>query len=168
MLGSILSVSHLSPHLLIGLLVLSTHLLWGQGTSTREGGAIPLPDAPLEAQTHLDLTHKEFHLTLKQNEGQTEPSLRFFLDHAGYDRPSVNINAALSRDIKTIQFSDPNKYFIGSAPTNRITFSPIFGHAHHDTIPAIPWARPLIVRIGEQVKAHPHITTILKTVHPRF
>jgi hypothetical protein len=168
MRGLLLSLSQLSSRLLVGLLVLSTRLLWAQGTSTREESAVPLPDAPSEVQTHLHLTHKEFHLTFKQNQGQTDSSMRFFTDRTGYDRLSVNINAVLSQDSGTIEFLNPNQYFIGSAPTKRMTFAPIFGHVHHETIHGIPWAGPVVLRIGKEAKAHPHITTVLKTVRPRF
>jgi hypothetical protein len=27
---------------------------------------------------------------------------------------------------------------------------------------------PVVLRIGKEAKAHPHITTVLKTVRPRF
>jgi hypothetical protein len=168
MRGLLLSLSHLSAPLLVSLLLLSTHLLWAQGISTREESAVPLPDAPSEVQTHPHLTHKEFHLTFKQNQSQTDSSMRFFPDRTGYDRLSVNTDAALSQDPGTIDFWDPNKYFIGSAPTKRMTFAPTFGYVDHETIHGIPWAGPVILRIGEQAKAHPHITTILKTVHPQF
>jgi hypothetical protein len=167
MRGLLLSLSHLSPPLLVSLLVLSTHLPWAQGTSTREESTVPLPDAPSEVQTHLHLTYKEFHLTFKQNQGQTDSSMRFFPDRTGYDRLSVNINALLSQDSGTIEFRDPNKCLIGSAPTKRMTF-PIFGHVHQETTHGIPWVGPVVLRIGKEAKAHPHITTVLKTVRPQF
>jgi hypothetical protein len=168
MRGLLLSLSHPSSPLLVGLLVLSTQLLWAQGVSTRDQNAVPVPDAPSEVQKHLHLTQKEFHLTFKQNQGQTESSMRFFPDRTGYDHLSVNADAVLSQDTRTIELWDPNKYFIGSAPAKRMTFAPTFGHVDHETIHGIPWAGPVILRIGEQAKAHPHITTILKTVHPRL
>jgi hypothetical protein len=168
MRGLLLSLSQLFSRLLVGLLVLSTQLLWAQGTSTREESAVPLPDAPSEVQTHPHLTHKEFHLTFKQNQGQTDSRMRFFPDRTGYNRLSVNINAVLSQDSGTIEFRVPNKYFICSAPTKRMTFAPIFGRVHQETIHGIPWVGPVIVRIDKEAKAHPHITTVLKTVRPQF
>ena len=75
MRGLLFSISQVSSRLLFGLLVLSTHLLWAQGTSTREESAVPVPDAPSEVQTHLHLTQKEFHLTFNQNRG-ARPSRR--------------------------------------------------------------------------------------------
>ena len=94
--------------------------------------------------------------------------MRFFPDRTGYVRLSGNIDAALSQDSGTIEFWNPSKYFIGSAPNKWMMFAPSFGHAHHETIHGVPWAGPVILRIGKQAKAHPNITTVLKTVHPRF
>ena len=169
MRGLLLSLySHLSSLLLVSLLVFSTHLLWAQGTSTRAESAVPLPDAPSTVQTHLHLTYKGFPLIFTQNQGQTESWLRFFPDRTGYDFRSVNINAVSSHDTKTIRLRGPNRYFIGSAPTKWTTFAPTFGHVHHEMTHGIPWAGPVILRIGQLAKAHPHITTVLKTVHPRF
>jgi hypothetical protein len=36
-------------------------------------------------------------------------------------------------------------------------------YGHH-----VPWAGFVMLRIGQQAKAHPHITGVLKTVRPRF
>ena len=94
--------------------------------------------------------------------------MRFFPDRTDYDRLSVNINAVLSQDSRTIEFRDPNKYFIGSAPTKRMTFAPIFGRVHQETIHGIPWVGPVVLRIGKEAEAHPHIATVLKTVRPQF
>jgi hypothetical protein len=184
MRGVTLSLSHLSSILLVSLLVFSTHVLWAQRTSTLEESAAQLPDAPSwvatvsRGQTHLHLTYKGLPLSLGQNQGQTESWMRFFPDHTGYDRRSINTNAVLNQHRGTPEFWGKNKYFIGSAPTKWMTFSPIFGRVHHETIHGaddleyydhhIPWAGSVMLRIDRQAKAHPHITTVLKTVHPRF
>jgi hypothetical protein len=183
MQGVVLSLLHLSSILLVSLLVLTTHLLWAQRTQLEES-AVQLPDAPSQvatvsqAQTRLHLTYKGLPLSFKQNQGQTESWMRFFPDHTGYDRLSINTNSVLNQDTGTAEFWGKNKYFIGSAPTNLMTFAPTFGHVHHETIHGtnsleyygrhIPWAGSVILRIGQQAKAHPHITRVLKTVHPRF
>jgi len=184
MRGVVLSLSHLSSILLVSLLVLSTHVLWAQRTSTLEESAVQIPDAPSrvatvsEAQTHLHLTYKGLPLSFKQNQGQTESWMRFFPDHTGYDRLSINTNAVLNRYTGTAEFWGKNKYFIDSAPNKWMTFAPTFGNVHHETIHGakdlehyghhIPWAGSVIERIGQQAKAHPHVTSVLKTVHPRF
>lgn len=184
MRGLVLSRLHLSSILLVSLLLHSTHVLWAQRTSTPEESAVQLPDAPSqvatvsEAQTHLHLTYKGLPVSLGQNQGQTESSMRFLPDHTGYDRLSINTNTVLDQDTGTAEFWGKNKGFIGSGPTNWMTFAPPFGHVHHETIHGatdleyyghhLPWAGSVILRIGQQAKAHPHITSVLKTVHPEF
>ena len=184
MRGVVLSLSHVSSILLVSLFVLSTHVLWAQRTSTLEEIDFQLPDAPSwvatvsEAQTHLHLTYKGLPLSFKQNQGQTESWMRLFPDHTGYDRLSINTNAVLNQDTGTAEFWGKNKYLISRAPTKWMTLAPTFGHVHHETIHGandleyyghhVPWAGSVILRIGHQAKAHPHITSVLKTVHPRF
>jgi hypothetical protein len=184
MRGVVLSLSHLSAILLVSLLVLSPHVLWAQRTSTLEERAVQLPDAPSrvatvsEPQTHLHLTYPGLPLSFKQNQGQTESWMRFFPEHTGYDHLSINTNAVPNQDTRTAEFWGKSKYFIRSAPTKSMTFAPTFGHVHHETIHVandleyyshhIPWAGYVILRIGQQAKAHPHITSVLKTLHPRF
>ena len=184
MRGLVLSLSHLSSILQVSLLVLSTHVLWAQRTSTLEESAVQLPDAPSlvatvsESQTRLHLTNKELPLSFRQNQGQTESWMRFFADKTGYDRLSLNTNAVLNQDRGTAEFWGKNKYFLGSAPTKWMTFAPTFGDVHHETIHGtndleyyghhMPWAGSVIMRIGQQSRAHPHITSALKTIHPRF
>ncbi|HEX4920247.1 MAG TPA: hypothetical protein VFV92_05850 [Candidatus Bathyarchaeia archaeon] len=180
MLGSV----HLSSILLVSLLVLSTHVLWAQRASTLEETAIQLPDAPSrvamvsEAQTTVHLSYKGLPLSFRQNQGQTESWMRFFSDEAGYNRRPINTTAVLNQDKGTAEFWSKNKYFMGSSPTKWMTFAPTFGHLHHETIHDandfeyyghhIPWAGSVILQISKQARAHPHIASVLKAVHPRF
>lgn len=180
----ILSPSHVSSILLVSLFVLSTHILWAQRTSTLEENAVQLPDAPSqvatvsEAQTHLHLTDKGLPLRFRQGQGQTESWMKFFPDHTGYDRLSINTNGALKQDTEPTEFWGKNKYFIGSAPTKWMTFASAYGHVHHETIHStddleyyghhLPWAGFIVLRIGQQAKAHPHITSVVKMIQPRF
>jgi len=179
-----LSLSHLSSILLVSLLVLSTHGLWAQRKSTPEESVVPLPDAPSrvamvsETQTHPHLPYKGLPLSFKQNQGQTESWMKFFPGHTGYDGLSISTSAVLNQDTGTAEFWGKNKYFIGSAPPKWMTFAPTFGHVHHETTHGgndleyyghhITWAGSTILRIGRQAKAHPHITTVLKSLHPKF
>src|ERR1700740_2283394 len=183
MWGSAPSLSNLSSILLVCLLALSTPVLWAQGTLTLEDSAVQLPDAPSrvatvsEAQTHLHLTYKGLPSSFRQNQGQTESRIRFFPDHTGYDRLSINTSTMMNQGSGTVEFWGKNKYLIGSTP-KWMTFAPTFGHVHHETIHGandleyyghhIPWAGSVILRVGQQAKAHPHITTVLKSVHPKF
>ncbi len=156
MRGLVLSLSHLSPILLVSLLVLSTHLSWAQRKSSLEEIPLQLPDAPSqlatvsEAQTHLHFTYRGrgLPLSFKQSQGQTESWMRFFPHHnaADYRLP--------------------------------LTFAPTYGKVHHETLYRvdeleyyghhIPWASPLIVRVCQQAKIHPHVTRALKVLRPRF
>jgi hypothetical protein len=183
MRGLVLSLLHLSSILLVSLLVLYTHVLWAQRTSTPEESAVQLPDAPSrvatvsEAQTSFHLTYK-LPLSLRKNQIQTESSMRFFPDHTGYDSPSINANTALNQHTGTAEFCCKKNYFMGSAPTKWMTFARTLGHVPHETIYGandfeyyghhVPWAGSVMLRIAQQAKAHPHITSVLKTVHPRF
>jgi hypothetical protein len=169
--GSFLSSTHLSPILLLNLLVLSTHVLWAQRTSPLEESAVQLPDAP-----HVHLTYKRLPLTFKQNQGQAESWMRFFPDHTSYDRLLINTNAVLGQN--TAEFWGKNRFFPRSASTKWMTFAPAYGQVHHETIHGandldyyghhIPWAGSIVLRVGQQAKAHRHITSVLKMVQPRF
>jgi hypothetical protein len=183
MRGLVLSRLHLSSILLVSLLVLSAQVLWAQ-TSTLEESAVQLPDAPSrvatvsEAQTSFHFTSKGLPLSLRQNQSRTESSMRFFSDETGYDRLSIKTNAVLNQDRATAEFWGENKGFMSNATTKWMTFAPPFGHVHRETIHGandleyyghhLPWAGSVILRIGQQAKAHPHITSVLKTVHPQF
>lgn len=176
--------AHLSSILLVSWLALSTHVLWAQRTSTPEETAARLPDAPSrvatasEAQTRLHLSYRGLPLSFRQNQGHTESWMRFFSDETGYDRRSINTTAVLNQDRGTTEFWGNNKYVMGSAPTKWMTFAPTFGHVHHETIQStndleyyghhMPWAGSIILRLSQQARAHPHITSVLKAVHPRF
>ena len=183
MRGVVVSRSDLSSTLLVSFLMLSTHVMWAQRTPTLEESAVRLPDAPSrvatvsEAQTHSHLTYKGLLSNFTQNQGRTESWMRFFPDHTGYDRLSINNKAVLSKDTGRAEFWGKNKYFIRNAPP-LWTFAPTFGHVPHETTHGvdeleyyghhIPWAGSVILRIGQQAKAHPHITTVLKSLHPKF
>jgi hypothetical protein len=184
MRGLALSGLHPSSILLVSMLVLFTHVLRAQRTPPLEKSAVQLPDAPSrvatvwEAQTSFHFTYKGFPLSLRQHQGQTESWMRFFSDQAGYDRLSINTNTALNQDRGTVEFWSKNKGFMGSAPTRWMTLAPPFGHVHHETIHGandleyyghhLPWAGSVILRVSQQARAHPHLTSVLKTVHPQF
>jgi len=183
MRSSFLSSARISPILLLMLLVLYTHILRAQRTSPLGESPVPLPDAPApvatvsEAQIRLHLPYNRLPLVFNPNQGQTESWMRFFPDHTGYDPLPVNSSAVLGQDTSTDKFWDKDRYFVGSAPTECMTFAPTCGHVHHETIHGndleyygrhIPWAGPVVLRIGQQAKVHPHITTVLKMVRPQF
>jgi hypothetical protein len=64
------------------------------------------------------------------------------------------------------------------APAKWTTFAPAFNQVHHERIHfaddleyygrRIPWAGPALLQVSQQAKAHPHITTVLMSLHPKF
>lgn len=169
------------PILLLSWLLLSPHFSRAQKTSSEETAG-QLPDAPTslasvsEPPTHFNLTYQISPLSFEQNEGTTESWTRFPPPHTGSDRLAINTDATLTQD--RTEFWDKNKYFNGSAPTKGMTFAPAYAQAHHEAIYGpndleyygrhIPWAGSVILRVGQQAKAHPHVTTLIKAIHPRF
>jgi hypothetical protein len=184
MRGLFLAFPHRSPILLIGLLVLSTHLLWAQGTSPLEKIPIQLLDTPApfarvsEAQTRLHLTYRRLPLTFEQDQGRTESRTRFFPHYPDYYRLPINTNAPLYPATRKAELWGKEKYLISNAPSKWLTFASTYGKVLHKTTYSvenlehfghhIPWVGPLILRIGQQAKAHPHVTRLLTVLKPRL
>jgi hypothetical protein len=183
--GLVLSLSHLSPILLVSLLVLSTHLLWAQGKSPLGEITVQVFDAPVqlatvaEAQTHLVFTYGGLPLSFRRNKGQTESGMKFFPPYNPGDyRLPTNTKAALNQTTRTPGLRAEDNYFIGRAPSKWLTFAPTYGKVQHETIYRadeleyyghhIPWVGPLIIRICQQAKVHPHVTRVLKIIRPQF
>jgi len=173
MRGLFLSFSHSSPTLFCGLLVLSTHFLWAQGTLPLEKVPIQLLDIPApfvrasEAQTPLHLTYRKLPLTFEQNQGQTDSRMTLFPHYPGYYRLPTNTNAALYPATRTTELWGKENYLIAPTygkvpPETTFRVGNLERYAHR-----IPWAGSVILRIGQQVKAHPHIRRVLAVLKPR-
>src|SRR5580700_1298623 len=99
MRGLFLLFPHRSPILLVGLLVLSTQLLWAQRTSPLKNIPIqflhtPAPFARVsEAPTRLHLIYRRLPPTFEQNHGQTELRMRFFRHYPEDYRLPINTDA---------------------------------------------------------------------------
>ena len=177
MRGFFLSLSHPPPILLVGLVLLSTHFLWAQRTATPEKSAVHLPDTPSrvatvsEAQTHFRLAY-----SFGQNQGQAESRISFFPHYPRDDRLPINLKAALQPASRTAELWGKEKYGIGSVPSNWLTFAPTFGRIPQETtccvgnlehyVHRIPGAGFVMLRIGQQAKAHPHVTRVLTVFRP--
>ena len=184
MRGLFLSLPHWSPILLVGLPVLSTHLLWAQRTSPLEKIPIQLLDTPApfarvsEAQTPLHLIYGRLPLNFEQNLGQTELRMRFFRHYHENYRPPINADAALYPATRTAELWGKEKYLVGSAPSKWLTFAPTWGSLPHETTYRvenldhfghhIPWVGSIILRIAQQAKAHPHLKRLLTVLKPRL
>jgi len=154
MRGSVLSLSRLSPILLVSFLVLSTHLLWAQRKPPPEEIPVQLFDAPTqlvvvsEAQTRLHFAYRGLPLSFNQNQSPTESRMRFFLpdNRVDYGLPLTFASTYDKVHHETLNSADELEYY-----------------GHH-----IPWAGSFIVRICKQAKVHPHVTRVLSVLRPKF
>jgi hypothetical protein len=179
-----LSFSRPSPILLSGLLVLSTPFLWAQRTLPLEKIPIQLLDTPAsfarvsEAQTHLDLMYRRSPLSFEQNQGPADAWMRFFPHCPVCYRLPPKANAALYQATRTAELLGKEKYLISTPASKWWTFAPTYGKVPHETTwgvrnlehdgNGIPWAGSIILRIGQQAKAHPHIARVLTVLKPRL
>jgi len=141
---------------------------------------IQLVDTPFarvsEAQTRL--TYRRLLLTFEQNQGQTDSRMTLFPHYPGYYPSPTNTGAALHPATRTAELWGKGTYPIGSAPSKWRTFAPTYGKVPHETTwrvgnlehyaHRIPWAGSIILRIGQQAKAHPLVTRVLKVLKPRL
>jgi hypothetical protein len=184
MRGLFLSFLDLSPVVLVGLLVLSTHVLWAQRVLPLEKIPIHLLSTPApfarvsEVQIPLHLTDRSLPLTFERNRGQTDSRLNFSPHYPGDYRLPTTTNAALYQPQKRPERWGKEKYLIGGAPSKWRTFSfaLVYGKMPRETTccdlehygQRIPWAGPTILRIVQQAKAHPHVTRVLTLLKPQL
>ena len=122
MRGLVLSLSHLSPILLVSLLMLSTHLSWAQSKSPLEKLQVQLVDTPAPfarvsaAQTRLHLAPRRLPLIFAQNQGQTDLRMSFFYDYPGFYRLPTNANAAPYPGTRMGELWGRKKHFICGTP----------------------------------------------------
>ncbi len=167
------ALPHLSPILLLGLLVLCVPVTWAQRTPlARQTSiqlakyAVPFAAVP-EAQTHLLHFHDKMPLSFTPNLGQTGPGLRFISRGAGYD-------PLLPRNKPVVELGAKANYWI--APTRWLTNVP-------DNVPQrtvytrdvqyygrrVPVVGQTILRIARQADSHPRATRVLRLiVNPLF
>ncbi len=186
MRGLTLSFPHLSPIVLVGLLVLATHFLWAQTTLPLEKIPSHLLDtsAPFarvsEVQIPLNPTDRRMAVTFERNQSQSDSRMKFFPHYPrDYSLP-ITTNAVLYPALGTAERWGKEKYVIGGAPSKGRTFSfaLTYGKTPRETTccdgdlehygQRIPWAGSIILRILQQAKAHPHVTRILTVLKPQF
>jgi hypothetical protein len=179
MRGLFLSFSNSSPILFCGVLVLSTHFLWAQRTVPLESVPIQLlaTPSPFTRVSETRLTYRRSPLTFETNQGQTDSRMRFFPHYPGYYSLPVKADAALYPATRATELWGKEKYVIGTAPSTWCTFAPTYGEVPKETTwpvgnleryaHRIPWAGSVILRIGQQVKAHPHVRRVLAVLKPR-
>lgn len=188
MRGLLLSFAHLSPIVLVELLVLSTHCVSAQRTLPLDKIPIRPLDTPApfarasEVQTPLHLTFRRLPLTFEHNQGQSDPRMRFFPRHSGDYRLPSTINAALYPATRAAEqwgtLWAKEKYLVGSAPSKWRTFALTYSKIPRETVCCvgdvehyahrIPWAGSIVLRIVQQAKAHPHVTRIITVLKPQL
>jgi hypothetical protein len=104
--------------------------------------------------------------------------MTLFPRYPGYYRLPTNTNAALYPPTRTAELWGNEKYVIGTTPSKWRTFAPAYGKVPLETtwsvgnlehyVQRIPWAGSVILRIGQQAKAHPHVTRLLRVLKPRL
>ena len=137
-----------------------------------------LPDAP---STALHRTHEErFQAFIDQERWpSTLGSAGTIADvmlqtERGYLLPGVQPKVVAFYTEAFTQ--NQSSVFLG--PMRGMTFAPAFGQARQETNRSatdlksyghyIPWAGPVILRISQQARTHPHLTRALQVVQPRF
>ena len=150
----------------MGIRVLSTHFLWAQKTLPLEKTPIHLLDTPApfasvsEIQIHLHLADRRLPLTFERNQGQTGSRMKFLLHCSGDYRLPTTANAALYPATRTFSFA----LTYGKIPHETPCCVGNLEHYGH----SIPWAGPIILRIVQQAKAHPHVTHVLTVLKPEL
>jgi len=161
--------------LLAGPLVFSTHLLWAQKSPPREQIQLQTSGrqlAPIPEATSHPGTVPE---TLPEApRSQTESREKLF--HIRYHYALIDTQAALNLRQPTRTAELPGEYFPSRASSQWLT--PVYGTLHHPTIQPtdllqyygrhVPGAIPTILRVSQQVKAHPQVTGVLKLFTPQF
>jgi hypothetical protein len=158
--------------------------LWAQKTSPPSKIAIQLLDTPApfarlsEAPTRRHFTYRELPLTFVQKPSQTESRMRLFPHSPDQYRLPINTDAALYPATRAAKSWGKENHFIGNAPSKWLTFAPTYGRVPRETTYSvenlehlannIPWVGPIVLRIGQQAKAHPQVTRLLKVIKPRF
>jgi hypothetical protein len=160
--------------LLVSSLVLSTHSLWAQKP--------PLPDK-IQARSFRQLaTVPQARAYLRpapgipqsQNESRMRPSSFRIRHHFILIDTEAPLDVGQPAGMAELQGQADS--FTGSASSPWLTSA--FGNIRHPTSQSadhleyyghyIPWAAPIISRVTQQAKVHPHVTSVLKLFQPRF
>jgi hypothetical protein len=142
------------------LFMLSPRLLWAQRPppqkhiSVRSSARAAQPAPVSEAKSPLPRSFEAVPLSLEKSHGKVDPKVTFATCCTSYYR---------------IPMSTPSTQlpFTPSVDTSRERTTPhaddLEYYGHH-----IPWAGRFILRIDQESKAHPRVTSIIKMLRPRI
>jgi len=164
------ALPHLSPILLLSLLVLCVPLTWAQTTLLAKQASTPLEkyDAPFatvaEAQTDLLPFHDTMPLSFTPNLGQTGPRLGFISRRAGYDlllptNKPAELGAKANYWIATRWLTNVPDNVQRTVYTRDVQY---YGRR-------IPVVGQTILRIARQADSHPRVTRVMRIlINPQF
>lgn len=165
-----------SSKAMFGFLLMYVPLLLGQTTTSTVGPGKELPDAPMPVttasptQNNLDFTNNKVPPSFDVN--RTQNSLLMGTSRA-IEHPAFNTNALGSKESG---LGGKDTKVGGRSPAHLFSFDPIGSHPNRTVTHSgnqwytshIPLAGP-IMRQGLKIsKAHPHLTTVIKTIKPKL
>jgi len=174
--ASFRSCARSSSKAILGSLLMCVPLLLAQNTTAPVDPKKDLPDAPMPVTSASpspgDPSFRPSALPPSFDTNRTQGE-SFRGMSAAIERPTFNRNALAPEKSR---FIGKDMKGAGRSPVNLFALDPIGGHANRTAMQSstqwytshIPWAGP-IMRRGLQIsKAHPHLTTVIKTLKPRL
>lgn len=165
-----------SSKAVFGFLLMCVPLLLAQNTTVPVEAKKELPDAPMPVTSSSppqnNLSFKRGALPPSFGADRTQGERRMGMSPA-IERPKFNMNALASERSRP---GGKDLKVPGRSIANRFSFEPIGGHANRPVTHGgnewytshIPWAGS-IMRQGIKIsKAHPHLTTVIKTIKPKL
>jgi hypothetical protein len=161
---------------IFGLLLMCVPLLLAQNATIPAESKIDLPDAPMPATTALpaqnsrNVVRGELSPSLPASHSQSEPAMGKSL---AFERPRFNTNAL---EYKGNRPGGKDAKSAGRFQANWFALDPASGHANRAVTHSgtqwytshIPWAGSIMQRGLKISKAHPHLTTVIKTLKPQL
>jgi hypothetical protein len=174
--ASFRSCARSSSKAILGSLVMWVSLSLAQNTTVPAEAKKELPDAPMQvtssspSQNNLSFRLGAVPPRFDTNRLQGESWMGI---SPASERLTFNTQALASAKSKS---DGKNITIAGRSVANRFTFEPIGGHASHPATHGgnewytnhIPWAGPIVRRGLKISKAHPHLTTVIKTIKPKL
>jgi hypothetical protein len=156
-----------------GFLLICASFSSAQNTKAQVESNHDLPDAPMPVttappkQSNWNFTRGTVLPSFEANRSQAGSWMGV---PSGIEHPAFRTNSLAPKDRKIDIKAG------GRSPANLFAFEPIGGHANRAATDGgiqwytrhIPWAGPIMRRGLKISKAHPHLTTAIKTLKPRL
>jgi hypothetical protein len=159
---------------MLGFLLMCVPLLLGQNTTVPVAANKELPDAPMPVTTAVPMQSNLNPNTLAPRFDANRTQVRSRMGTSPtIERPAFNTNPLASKESRA---GGKDAKVAGRSPATLFSFDPIGGHTNHAATHSgtqwytnhIPMAGS-IMRQGLKIsKAHPHLTTVIKTFKPKL